>query len=124
MNRISRRGWAGALAASFATRVEDKSPWALSFAMHVVRHAVRLGDTCSENAASSRPRTDGWMRGNRLKFKLGYLNGDQNSPGATSDSLAKVAVGTIGIVSTEKVPKLLPSKSFAPEVASVEPCLR
>lgn len=59
-----------------------------------------------------------------VEVKSDYLNGDQNSAGATSESLENVAVGTIGIVSTEKVPKLLPSKSFAPEFASVEPCLR
>ena len=58
-----------------------------------------------------------WMFRFRLNLKpIDYLKGDQNSAGATSESLLKVVAGTFGIASTEKVPKLLLSMSAPPEL--------
>jgi hypothetical protein len=78
------------------------------------RCLVRMPLQKMQHPAARKP--DDWMCRSALRFGLDYLNGDQNSAGATSESLANVAVGTIGMVSTENVPKELPSISAPPEL--------
>ena len=78
-------------------------------------NAMRPTHACANEHPAA--HSDDWM----LRFGLNllpfdYLKGDQNSAGATSESLLKVVAGTFGIVSTENVPKLLLSMSAPPEL--------
>ena len=53
-----------------------------------------------------------------------YWNGDQNSGGATSAKADLVVGGTLGSVSTAKVPKELPKRSVPVLLYSAEPVFR